>query len=62
MKFVLFFIYIPHQIHICLGLLIQRLKASILPFLDDLLPFVEHVWVCHFSAYLNFLMNIPARI
>ncbi|XP_031115495.1 importin-5-like isoform X2 [Ipomoea triloba] len=32
------------QVHICLGTLAERLKASFLPFLDELLPFVNHLW------------------
>nr|GLL27020.1 importin-5-like [Ipomoea trifida] len=35
---------IYRQVHICLGTLAERLKASFLPFLDELLPFVDHLW------------------
>nr|GMD58287.1 importin-5-like [Ipomoea batatas] len=35
---------IYRQVHICLGTLTERLKASFLPYLDELLPFVNHLW------------------
>ncbi|XP_031115955.1 importin-5-like [Ipomoea triloba] len=35
---------IYRQVHICLGTLTERLKPSFLPFLDGLLPFVDHLW------------------